>query len=219
MRHRLVAQAALDSLLWSGDMAKKALLNSDVVVAVHANAATAFHPDLLPLFVDCPHEVQVGYIFVDGVFTAPAARAEPPAAAVLAMPTLLERAVERIDRYHADVVHKLVGSPTQVEIDTWSMKLEVARAIDTSTPISAAGQAFLVGAGFTTPAAQTAWSQKVLGNADRYATVVGLAEKIRTQAYQAVQSATDELSVETALATQRAAADTAMMNFLNSTGA
>lgn len=122
-----------------------------------------------------------------------------------------------IDQFHADTVQKLVGSPTQVEKDTWSLKLEAASAITNKTTVSAAGQAFLAGAGMTTDAAKAAWAASVLAKSEAYAQVVGLAERLRDTARTAVKAATDEVSLKAALDAQRAAADAAVASLLKGT--
>lgn len=126
-------------------------------------------------------------------------------------------ALATIDQFHADTVQKLVGSPTQVEKDTWSLKLEAASAITNKTPVSAAGQAFLAGAGIATDAAKAAWAASVLAKSAAYAQVVGLAERLRDMARTAVKAATDEVSLKAALDAQRAAADAAVANLLKGT--
>lgn len=127
------------------------------------------------------------------------------------------QALATIDQFHADTVQKLVGSPTQVEKDTWSLKLEAASAITNKTPISTAGQAFLAGAGMTTDAAKVAWATSVLAKSAAYAQVVGLAERLRDTARTAVKAATDEASLKAALDAQRAAADAAVASLLKGT--
>lgn len=122
-----------------------------------------------------------------------------------------------IDQFHADTVQKLVGSPTQVEKDTWSLKLEAASAITNKTTVSAAGQAFLAGAGMATDAAKATWAASVLAKSAAYAQVVGLAERLRDTARTAVKAATDEVSLKAALDAQRAAADAAVANLLKGT--
>lgn len=122
-----------------------------------------------------------------------------------------------IDQFHADTVQKLVGNPTQVEKDTWPLKLETASAIINKTTLSAAGQAFLAGAGMTTDAAKAAWATSVLAKSAAYAQVVGLAEKLRGAARTAVKAATDEVSLKATLDAQRAAADAAVASLLKDT--
>lgn len=123
-------------------------------------------------------------------------------------------ALASIDQFHAETVQKLVGSPTQVEKDTWALKLEVANAITNKASVSAAGQAFLVSAGIATDAAKSAWAASVLAKSSAYAQVVGLAEKLRDTARTAVKAATDEASLKAALDAQRAAADAAVASLL-----
>ncbi len=126
-------------------------------------------------------------------------------------------ALESIDLFHAETVQKLVGNPTQVEKDTWALKLEVANAITSKAAVSAAGQAFLASAGITTDAAKSAWAASVLAKSSAYAQVVGLAEKLRDTARTAVKAATDEATLKTALDAQRAAADAAVASLLKGT--
>lgn len=127
------------------------------------------------------------------------------------------QALATIDRFHAATVQKLVGNPTQVEKDTWALKLEVASAVSAEAPISAAGQAFLTCAGLATDAARSAWAASVLAKSAAYAQVVGLAEKLRETARVAVKTAADEASLKTALDAQRAAADAAVAGLLQKT--
>lgn len=110
-----------------------------------------------------------------------------------------------IDQFHAATVQKLVENPTQVEKDTWSLKLEVASAITNKTSVSAAGQAFLAGAKMTTDAAKAEWAASVLTKSAAYAQVVGLAEKLRNTARTAIKTATDEASLKEVMNEQRAA--------------
>ncbi len=126
-------------------------------------------------------------------------------------------ALATIDQFHADTVQKLVGSPTQVEKDTWALKLEVANAITSKAAVSAAGQAFLASAGIATDAAKSAWATSVLAKSSAYAQVVGLAEKLRDTARTAVKAATNEATLKAALDAQRAAADAAVASLLKGT--
>jgi hypothetical protein len=94
---------------------------------------------------------------------------------------------------------RLVGSPTQVEKDTWAMKLETASAIAASKDVSPAGASFLAAAGISTAEAKAAWSQSVLVKSAGYATVVGVAEKLRNSAREAVKAAADAEAIGAAL--------------------
>lgn len=130
---------------------------------------------------------------------------------------LKDAAIRSIDEFHAATVQRLVGNPTQVEKDTWALKLEVANAITSKAVVSAAGQAFLASAGISTDAAKSAWAASVLAKSSAYAQVVGLAEKLRDTARTAVKAATDEASLKAALDAQRAAADAAVASLLKGT--
>lgn len=141
----------------------------------------------------------------NGVFTA-----VPPPTGALKLATAIASAQAVIDQFHASTVQELVGNPTQVEKDTWALKLEVANAITNKTAISAPGQAFLAGASLTTPEEQSTWAAAVLAKSAAYAQVVGLAERLRDAARTAVNASTDEESVQAVLDEQRAAAEAAV---------
>lgn len=157
-------------------------------------------------------EPQEGWEWDSKKFIAP-----PMPSAAEALAIAKDSAQRVIDQFHADTVQKLVGSPTQVEKDTWSLKLEAASAITNKTTVSAAGQEFLAGAGMTTDAAKATWAASVLAKSAAYAQVVGLAERLRDTARTAVKAATDEASLKAALDAQRAAADAAVASLLKGT--
>lgn len=124
------------------------------------------------------------------------------------------QALAAIEEFHSETVQSLVGNPTQVEKDTWSLKLDAANAIVGHAEISAAGQAFLAGAGIVTDAAKSTWAASVLAKSSAYAQVVGLAERLRDAARVAVKAATDDVSLKAAISAQRAAADAAVAALL-----
>jgi hypothetical protein len=119
------------------------------------------------------------------------------------------RALDMVDQLHAQSVQALVGSPTQVEKDTWAVKLETAKAITAGASLTAEGQAFVDGAGLATSAKQAQWAARVMANAAAYARVVGVAETLRSEARVAVHAAQDEAAVQAALDAHRAATDAA----------
>lgn len=119
-----------------------------------------------------------------------------------------------IDKFHAETIQRLVGNPTQVEKDTWALKLEVATALADKAAISSAGQAFLQSAGLSADAAKLAWASSVLTKSAAYGQVVGLAERLRDAARRAAKAAHDEVALKAALDAQRAAADAAVAKLL-----
>jgi hypothetical protein len=82
-------------------------------------------------------------------------------------------ALHRVDAFHAEIVQSLVDNPTQVEKDTWALKLETADAIAAGAALSTAGEQFVTAAGLHDEAARQSWAQAVLVNAAAYARVVG----------------------------------------------
>jgi hypothetical protein len=138
---------------------------------------------------------------------------------VLVIPSLpfakqKEQAFRSIDEFHAQTVQRLVGNPTQAEKDTWAMKLEAANALSAGKAPSTAGAAFVKAAGIDTPEKQSAWSASVLTKSADYASIVGLAEKIRTGAREAVRAAEDVAGLRAALAGAETQADEAVKRIL-----
>lgn len=119
-------------------------------------------------------------------------------------------ALTAVDQFHAETVQQLAGNPTQVEKDTWAMKLATANAVVAKTPISGEGNAFMNAAGLTTPALQSAWAAKVQANAAKFAGLVGLADALRSQAKAAITAAVDQVALDAAIADSKAAALTAI---------
>lgn len=117
-------------------------------------------------------------------------------------------ALQRIDQAHGAGLETKVGLPTAAEKDTWSIKLETAKAIAAKTAISTAGASFLTNAGISTDAAKTDWATRVLANADAYAVAVGKYEKWRTDARAAISAATTYAALQQA-------ETTAMQGILN----
>jgi hypothetical protein len=118
-------------------------------------------------------------------------------------------AMEAIDKYHAETVQRLVGNPTQIEKDTWSFKLRLARNIASGQQLDKLESAFLTGAGLMTDDAISGWSQACLEKALFYARVIGIAEGLRDEARQAVISATSEEEISIAISVSRERAESA----------
>ncbi|MCE1184472.1 MAG: hypothetical protein LWW92_02540 [Rhodocyclales bacterium] len=110
-----------------------------------------------------------------------------------------QQALATIDQLHAEAVQQLVGNPTQVEKDTWALKLEVAGSLAKQAGVSFAGEAFLASAGLETSEARATWAASVRMKAAAYARVVGLAESQRNVARTAVRVATDMVALDEAL--------------------
>ena len=123
--------------------------------------------------------------------------AEPPEGSVyigLELPptplaTLITNALTRIDQAHAEFLLKAVGNPTQVEINTWPLKLEIKNAILAEFPLNQEQQAFVDSAGLDTPAKQTAWAQSVQAKSAYSAHATGVAEAVRDTAKELVKAA------------------------------
>jgi hypothetical protein len=123
-------------------------------------------------------------------------------------------ALAQVDDHHATVVNKLVGNPTQAEKDTWAMKLDTAMAISSASTPGVAGQTFLAAAGITTAEDQKAWAQVVLAKAAGYAGIVGVGEKLRATARQAIKAATTTAEINAALEASVEQTEAAVKAFL-----
>lgn len=131
-------------------------------------------------------------------------------------------ALAAVDQFHAQMVQQLAGNPTQVEKDSWAMKLATANEVSANAPVNAAGVAFLTALGYLAPAgataaavtaadtARVAWAAKVLTNASNYAGLVGLADSLRTASKAAITAAADQIALDAAIVANRAAADAAV---------
>lgn len=115
-------------------------------------------------------------------------------------------ALQAVDQFHADAVQTLVGSPTQVEKDTWALKVRVAGQILDGEALSVDGANFLHAAGYATETARLKWAQSVKAAAAQYAVVVGVAERIRGDARKAIGSAHDARQLAQTIEAFRAAA-------------
>jgi hypothetical protein len=208
----MAATARLEFASWSGEMKKFAqVLNNRLHWKFEQSLQPEFAPEILIVEITgLVPEPQEGWGWDGKQFLAP-----PTPSVEETFALLKDVAIQSIDAFHADTVQRLVGNPTQVEKDTWALKLEVANAIHGSWAVSPAGEAFLAGAGLTTATTKSKWANAVLAKSAAYAQVVGLAEKLRDTARTAIKAATDEQSLNSALEAQRAAADAAVASLLN----
>lgn len=187
-------------------------LDDDVVVTIKGKVATctSAHGDVLAL-----PATLVAYV------------APTPTAAELAAQFAVKKsaALLAVDQFHADTVQQLAGNPTQVEKDSWAMKLSTANAVIAKAVVSAEGIAFMTALGLIAPAgataaqvtaadaAKAAWAAKVQANAAKFAGLVGLADNLRTQAKAAITAAVDQAALDAAQVANKAAALAAIANF------
>lgn len=115
-------------------------------------------------------------------------------------------ALASVDQFHAETVQQLAGNPTQVEKDTWAMKLATANAVAANAPVSGEGNAFMTAAGMTAPTLQLAWAAKVQANAAKFAGLVGMADALRSQAKSAIINAADQAALDAVQVANKAAA-------------
>lgn len=149
--------------------------------------------------------------------------APSPAQVAVALAANKTAALAAIDQFHANTVQGLAGNPTQVEKDTWAMKLATANAVVADTPVSGEGAAFMTPMGLiaaanatavqvsTADAARATWAAKVQANAAKFAGLVGVADALRTRAKAAVTAAVDQAGLDAAIADNKAAAQAAIV--------
>jgi len=137
-----------------------------------------------------------------------------PELAAIALANARENALKRVDEYHAETVQMLAGNPTQVEKDTWTLKLDTAAAIPSGGTLSPAGAQFLSGAGLDDDAARHAWAKSVRAKSEAYAKVVGLAERLRDDARTGIRAAATTAEIDAVLDTQMRAAEDAVTSLL-----
>lgn len=164
-----------------------------------------------PVDVEATEQAMPGpdYIWKNGAWQLDSAKRS----ALLAQ--LKSQALATVNQMHADTVQKLTGHPTQVEKDTWALKLEIAKAIDSKTALNAASQAFLDGAGITSSTEQIRWANSVLTKSGTYAQAIGLAEKLRDNARAAINNTDSETEIKKALFEQNQVIEIAIAEFLN----
>ena len=150
--------------------------------------------------------IAAGALRLEGAVSAPA-----PAAP---LDQAKASALAQVDDHHATVVTRLVGNPTQAEKDTWTMKLDTATAISAGTEPGVAGKTFLSSASISTPEAQKAWAQAVIAKSAAYAGIVGVGEKLRSGARQAIKSATTTDEINAALEASIQQTEAAVKAFL-----
>lgn len=100
-------------------------------------------------------------------------------------------ALARVDEEHASLLVTLTGSATEAERDTWKVKEEAARAFDagTATP----GQAAMLAAEAQGRSiTEVELVAVIIGKADAFLHLIGLAASIRAKGRAAIMAATDE---------------------------
>jgi hypothetical protein len=109
-----------------------------------------------------------------------------------------------IDQWHTTTVQQLAGNPTQIEKDTWAMKLAAANAVAAGAVVSGEGNAFMTANGLTTPSLQAAWAAKVLANAAKFAGLVGALDAVRTKTKSAIIASAEQTALDAALLDNKA---------------
>lgn len=134
--------------------------------------------------------------------------AQQPTAQPLAIRKL--QANMQVDAEHQQILLQLTGFPTEAERNTWAGKVELARLILAGASISPDHTAFLNARGLATPEAKTAYANEVMGNSTKYWALVGLADRVRSEAKARINAAQTEEAYTQAGIANRASRDAAI---------
>lgn len=100
-------------------------------------------------------------------------------------------ALDRIEQEHASFLVTLTGGSTVAERDTWKVKEEAARAFEAGT--ASPGQAAMLAAEAQGRSiTEVELVAVIIGKADAFLHLIGLAASIRAKARSAIMAATDE---------------------------
>ena len=108
---------------------------------------------------------------------AAATKVKPPT-----MSEIRSRALMEVDQQHQLLLLRLTGNPTEAERNTWAGKVELARRVLAGETLLQDQEAFLQARGLESPGARKAYAAEVMGNSAKYWTLVGMADKVRSEA-------------------------------------
>lgn len=100
----------------------------------------------------------------------------------LTMADIRAKGLAEVDQMHQATLLRLTGTPTDAERNTWAGKVELAKAVLAGAELRVDQEAFLMARGLDTPAKRKAYADEVMANSARYWTLVGMADKVRSEA-------------------------------------
>ena len=127
-------------------------------------------------------------------------------------------AYECIDKWHQDSMLRLTGEPTQVEQTTWDGKVGIAETILSNTPLTPLQLTYLKTKGIKEDQ-YTDYANSVMTKAQAYWSLIGIADKVRSDCKNRIGSAATEEEVNKATEqniTQCNAAIEAALKFIGS---
>lgn len=98
------------------------------------------------------------------------------------MDEIRQRGLAEVDMEHQNVLMRLMGSPTEAERNTWAGKVELARRVLAGEGLLMDQEAFLSARGLDTAPKRQAYANEVMTNSARYWSLVGLADRVRSEA-------------------------------------
>lgn len=122
------------------------------------------------------------------------------------LPELKAQALKAIDNEHQNALLQLTGNPTQAEQTTWAGKVALAEAIQSGATLSAAQSGFMNAMGIPL-AGYAPYAQAVLAKSAQYWTLVGMADKVRSDCKARIEAAQTEAELEQANAANAAQRD------------
>lgn len=100
----------------------------------------------------------------------------------LTMAEIRARGLLEVDQQHQAMLLRLTGNPTDVERATWPGKVELARRVLGGDALALDQEAFLAAAGLDTAGKRRAYAEGVMAKSARFWTLVGLADRVRSEA-------------------------------------
>jgi hypothetical protein len=107
-------------------------------------------------------------------------------------------ALVRINDFYSKTVESLIGSPTQTEKDTWSLKLKIANDITYSRILSKESLSYLNALNVVTLEDLSRFANMIISKAILYSAVVGIADKLKAEAKETISTIVDADAIEEA---------------------
>lgn len=131
-----------------------------------------------------------------------------------ALADLKAQALHKVDQAHAATLLQLTGNPTQAEQTTWAGKVALAEAIQAGKPLTQSQLAFLTANGIT-EADRAGYAKVVITKSATYWTLVGLADKVRSDCKGRIYAASSHEELDQAMADNAAQVDQALAAIAN----
>lgn len=102
------------------------------------------------------------------------------------------QAIADVHREHDQIILSLTGNPTEAERGSWPVKLQLAKDVLAGRQLDDAQKWFLAARGITTADQMQAYAAAVMKNNATYSSLLGLADKVRSNTLARIEAATEE---------------------------